>query len=406
MSNIEAKVISAVLQDKQIHVLLQANVENLLRTHNDIWNFIRLYSEQNNAVPPVSLVIEKFRDFSPVDSVGTTKHHLEELQADYLNESLKELIRGAAAEVQSGHGPKALEELIQKTSELKKNTALIRDIDVTDIESAIAYYEQLKKQQELGSVGIKTGLPGFDNYLPAGIMPGQLGVMLAYPGIGKSWLSLYFAVQAWKQGKSPLVISLEMSEVEVRNRVFTIMGEGVWSHRKLSSGAIDVNDLKSWHKEKLAGKPEFHIISNDAGGDITPSVLRGKIDQYKPDFVIVDYLQLMSPNQKSDNETVRMKNLSRELKLLAIAEEVPIIAISSATPDDVTKLDTVPTLGQTAWSRQIAYDADWVMALGRGTNSDVIECVFRKNRNGFMGEFLVQVDFDRGWYKYKDFEDK
>lgn len=405
MSNTEAKVISAVLQDKQIHVLLQANVETLLRTHNDIWNFIRLYSEQNNALPPTSLVIEKFRDFSPVDGIGSTKHHLEELQSEYLNDSLKDIIRNAASEVQSGQGTKALEELITKTSELKKNTAVIRDIDVTDIESAVAYYEQLKRQQELGSVGIKTGLPGFDNYLPAGIMPGQLGVFLAYPGIGKSWLSLYFAVQAWKQGKSPLIISLEMSETEVRNRVFTIMGEGLWSHRKLSNGMVEIDDLKRWHRDKLQGRPEFHIISNDSGGDISPSVLRGKIDQYKPDFVVVDYLQLMSPNQKSDNETVRMKNLSRELKLLAIAEEVPIIAISSATPDDVTKLDTVPTLGQTAWSRQIAYDADWVMALGRGANSDIIECVFRKNRNGFMGEFLVQVDFDKGWYKYKDMED-
>jgi replicative DNA helicase len=201
-----------------------------------------------------------------------------------------------------------------------------------------------------------------------------------------------------------MILSLEMSETEVRNRVFTIMGEGLWSHRKLSSGQIEIDDLKRWHNSKLAGKPEFHIISNDSGGDVTPLVLRGKIDQYKPDFVVVDYLQLMSPNTKSDNETVRMKNLSRELKLMAISEEVPIIAISSATPDDVTKLDTVPTLGQTAWSRQIAYDADWVMALGRGPNSDVIECVFRKNRNGFMGEFLVQVDFDKGWYKYKDYE--
>ena len=405
MSNTEAKVISAVLEDKQIHVLLQANVETLLRTHNDIWNFIRMYSEQNNALPPKSLVVEKFRDFQPIDGVGATKHHLDELQQEYLNDSLKDILRNAAGEVQSGQGTKALEDLIQKTSELKKNTAVIRDIDVTDIESAVAYYEHVQKQQELGTIGIKTGLPGFDNYLPAGIMPGQLGVFLAYPGIGKSWLSLYFAVQAWKQGKSPLVISLEMSETEVRNRVFTIMGEGLWSHRKLSNGQIDINDLKRWHKSKLEGRPEFHIISNDSGGDISPSVLRGKIDQYKPDFVIVDYLQLMSPNQKSDNETVRMKNLSRELKLLAIAEEVPIIAISSATPDDVTKLDTVPTLGQTAWSRQIAYDADWVMALGRGTNSDIIECVFRKNRNGFMGEFLVQVDFDKGWYKYKDMED-
>lgn len=406
MNNTEAKLMSAVLKDKQIHVLLQANIDGLLSTHNDIWQFIKRYSEHNSALPPVDLVVEKFRDFTPIDGVGATKHHLEELQVEYLNTSLKDIIKSAATDVQGGQATTALENLITKTSELKKNTSAIRDIDVTDIEDAVAYYQQVQKQNELGSIGIKTGLPGFDNYLPAGIMPGQLGVFLAYPGIGKSWLSLYFAVQAWKQGKSPLVISLEMSETEVRNRVFTIMGEGLWSHRKLSSGQVELDMLKSWHAKNLAGKPEFHIISNDSGGEITPSVLRGKIDQYKPDFIIVDYLQLMSPNQKSDNETVRMKNLSRELKLLAISEEVPIIAISSATPDDITKLDTVPTLGQTSWSRQIAYDADWVMALGRGTNSDIIECVFRKNRNGFMGEFLVQVDFDKGWYKYKDYEDK
>ncbi len=405
MNNTEAKVITAVLEDKQIHVLLQANVETMLRTHNDIWNFIRLYSENNQALPPSDLVREKFRDFEPVSGVGSTKHHLAELQTEYLNDSLKDLLRNAAGEVQTGNGTEALEHLITKTSELKKNTAAIRDIDATDLEDAVAYYERVQKQNELGAVGIKTGLPGFDNYLPAGIMPGQLGVFLAYPGIGKSWMALYFAVQAWKQGKSPMIISLEMSETEVRNRVFAIMGEGLWSHRKLSNGEVEIDMLRKWHANKVAGRPEFHIISNDSGGEVTPSVIRGKIDQYKPDFVVVDYLQLMSPNQRADNETVKMKNLSRELKLMSISEEVPIIAISSATPDDVKDLSTPPTLGQTAWSRQISYDADWLLSLGRGTNSDIIECVFRKNRNGFMGDFLVQVDFDKGYYRYKDFEE-
>ena len=406
MINTESKLISAVLKDKQAHVLLQANIDSILRTHGDIWTFIRKYFEANGSTPPVSLVVEKFRDFIPTEEIGATKHHLEELRAEYLTDSLKDIIRSAASDVQSGNGPEALDSLITSTSALKKNTSAIRDIDVTDLDSAVAYFENVKKMQALGHVGIKTGLPGFDNYLPAGIMPGQLGVFLAYPGIGKSWLALYFAVQAWKQGRSPMVISLEMSETEVRNRVFTIMGEGRWSHRKISNGEIEIDMLKEWHAKNLQGKPEFHIISNDSGGEINPSVLRGKIDQYKPDFVIVDYLQLMAPNQKSDNETVRMKNLSRELKLMAIGEEVPIIAISSATPDDANDLNSVPTLGQTSWSRQIAYDADWVLALGRATNSDIIECAFRKNRNGYMGDFLVQCDFDKGYYRYKDFEDK
>ena len=120
MNNTEAKLMTAVLKDKQIHVLLQANVDNLLRTHSDIWNFIRLYSENNQSVPPVDLVREKFRDFEPIDNIGATKHHLEELQVEYLNDSLKDIIKNAAGEVQSGNGPEALENLITKTSELKK----------------------------------------------------------------------------------------------------------------------------------------------------------------------------------------------------------------------------------------------------------------------------------------------
>ena len=83
MNNTEAKLISAVLQDKQIHVLLQANVETLLRTHSDVWNFIRLYAENNGTVPPSSLVVEKFRDFEIIKEIGATKHHLEELQTPF-----------------------------------------------------------------------------------------------------------------------------------------------------------------------------------------------------------------------------------------------------------------------------------------------------------------------------------
>ncbi len=145
MNNTEAKLITAVLTDKQVHVLLQANVDNLLRTHNDVWNFIRNYSEANGTVPPTSLVVEKFRDFVPAEGIGATKHHLDELQVEYLNDSLKDIIRNAASEIQQGEGSKALEELITKTSELKKNTSSIRDIDATDIDSAISYFENLKQ---------------------------------------------------------------------------------------------------------------------------------------------------------------------------------------------------------------------------------------------------------------------
>jgi replicative DNA helicase len=384
--------------------LLQANVDTLLRTHNDVWDFIRNYYEQNQTTPPVDVVKQKFRDFDYTSETGATKHHLDELRTEYLNDNVKVMLRAAATDVQDGKANEALDRLIGETANLKRITSTVRDLDVSDVDDAVAYFENIKRLQESGTHGIYTGLAGFDNYLPAGITPGQFGVLLAYPAIGKSWMALYLAVQAWRNGKSPLIVSLEMTEAEVRNRVYTIIGQGMWSHRKLSRGDVEIDMFKKWMHKTFDGKPSIHIISNEGIGEVTPSVLRGKIDQYKPDIVFVDYLNLMSANQRTDNEVVKMKNLSRELKLLAISEEMPIVAISSATPDDVTDMNSVPTLGQTSWSRQIAYDADWLLALGRAANSDVLEAVFRKNRNGFLGEFVVQVDFDSGRFVYKDFE--
>ena len=404
MANLEAKTISAVLNDKQVHVLLQANVDNLLRTHGDIWDFIRNYYEQNQSVPPVNIVQQQFSDFEYSNDTGSTKHHLESLRGGYLNDNVKLMLRSVATDVQNGKTADALNTLITETANLKRITSPIRDVDVANVDEAVSYFEHMKKMKEAGVHGIYTGLAGFDNYMPAGITPGQLGVLLAYPAIGKSWMALYLAVQAWKNGKTPLIVSLEMTEAEVRNRVFTIIGQGMWSHRKLSSGEVELDMFKKWMHKSFDNKPSIHIISNEGIGEVSPSVLRGKIDQYRPDIVFVDYLNLMTSNSKTENEVVKMKNLSRELKLLAISEHIPIVAISSATPDDVTDMNSVPTLGQTSWSRQIAYDADFLLALGRPPNSDVIECVFRKNRNGFLGEFMVQVDFDKGIFRYKDFE--
>ena len=405
-AELEAKVLSAVLKDKQIHVLLQANPDTLFRTHKDIWEFIKNYHEQNSTTPTINLVAEKFKDFYPGGEIGNTKYHLEELRTAFLESSLSNVLMSTASELQNHKPNEALNSLIYKTSELKKVTANIRDIDAVDIEDAIAHFRSVKELNEKGNYGIKTGLSGFDDYLPAGVTPGQFGILLAYPAIGKSWLALFMAVQAWKNGRKPLVISLEMTEAEVRNRVYTIMGQGMWSHRKLTSGQVDEQAFNLWGDQHLKNMPPFYIVSNDGVGELSPSVLRGKIDQYSPDVVFVDYIQLMQSNIPTDNEVVKIKNISRELKVLAISEQVPIIAIASATPDDAADMSSVPSLGQVAWSKQLAYDADWVLALGRAQGTTILECAFRKNRHGFCGDFMIDVDFDSGRFIYKGFEDK
>lgn len=402
--SLEAKLISAVLNDKQMGVLLQANVGELLRTHNDVWEFIHDYYEQSHVVPPVMLVEAKFPDFEYADGKVSTAYCLNEVRAEFLDDQVRTMLRTAAEEVKRGNPALALDNIVVDTARIKRLSANVLDIDAMDIDGAVAHFKTIADLHASGYRGITIGLRGFDDYLPSGIVPGMFGVLLAYPAIGKSWFAQYMAVQAWRQGYTPMIISLEMTETEVRNRIYTILGDGRWSHRNLSSGKVELEMFESWAKETFEGKPPIIIVSNEGIGEITPSIVRGKIDQHKPSIVFIDYLNLMTSNGRAESETVKMKNLSRELKLLAISDQVPIVAISSATPDDVTDMNSAPTLGQVSWSKQISYDADWMLALGRPVNSDVLEVIWRKNRNGVMSDFYVQVDFDKGKFIYKDME--
>lgn len=397
--NEEVEVISSVCKNKDIHVMFDNNADELIHDCADVWGFIKDYYDQTRQVPDADLLTTRFKDFDPVES-GPTVYHIERLRHTYLDESLRNSLRRAAKLINDNESVNALRELSKDVTKMSRIGAKVRDLDVTDVENALSYFEQTRQSALDGNVGIKTGIAAFDVCLPMGIAKGQLGILLAYPAIGKSWLALYFAVQAWKHGYKPMIVSLEMTEQEVRNRIFTIIGDGYFSHRSLSAGRIDDEQFKKWAEDHLVGKPPFKIISNDTGSEMTPNLITSKIDQYKPDMVIIDYLQLMTDNNgTSQNETVKIKNLSRELKLLAISQQIPVVAIASATPDDSTDLESVPQLGQVAWSRQIAYDSDWVGAMGRAANSDVLEFALRKNRHGFMGNFFMEVDFDKGIFK-------
>ena len=137
---------------------------------------------------------------------------------------------------------------------------------------------------------------------------------------------------------------------------------------------------------------------------MTPNMVQGKIDQHKPDLVILDYHQLFMDNRKSDNMTQRAMNLSREFKLLATSNQIPVIDITAATMTESSSQDDPPMLSQVAWSKAIEYDADMAFAVHRHAVDGVglpaaIEITSRKNRHG--GEFgcMVEWDIDRGVIK-------
>lgn len=405
--NSELAVIGAVINEDDITPLLQVNTYDLFKTNSDVVEFLVTYYQKNRCLPPKSLVEDKFVIDIP-ESVGTVAHHMEQLRTRYVNQKVKAMLRTASTAVQNGDTAAAITSITREISSIKEMSTDIRDMDAVDIDDAIKHFIKVQELHAMGSYGVQVGIPGIDDFLPSGIVPGMLGLILGYPGRGKSFLSALMSVNAWDRGKNVLYVSLEMTEPEMRARIYTIAGRGQWSLRDLQRGQVNVKEFEAWAVERFEERPNFPVISNDIYGPFTPNVLRSKIEQYKPDIIFVDYLQLMSPDSGGgDSETIKLKNLSRELKILAMTSSVPVVGVVSATPSDATDMNGVPELGQVAWSKQLAYDADFVLAVGRPDDSNILEVAFRKNRNGPLFSFGLECDFDRGIFEYTevDFSD-
>jgi len=399
--NTEAEVISAVCKNKDISTLLADNVDELFTSHKDIWDGLKSYYYKFKAVPEPGILIEKFKDFEVVPTDAATGYYLDKLKNEFLSNRLKTILLQSGSALKEDAAGRVLADMQSKLASLSKFTNNVRDLDVTDIEAAERHFMSVKERSAVmgGAPGILTGFEAIDKAYPTGMAPGHLIVAIGWPGRGKTWFTSYLACKAWEQGFKPMIISLEMSPENMRDRIYTMLGSGLFKASDFSKGDVNIDDFRSWSTKKFEGKNSFVLISNEGTAEVTPATVQGKIDQHKPDLVILDYHQLFNDNKRSHSEVERNRNISREFKLLAVANNIPIIDITAATADDVSDQDNPPMMSQVAWSKAIEYDADMAMAIHRYPDTNLIEVVSRKNRHGSNFAFYLDWDINRGIIK-------
>ena len=399
--NTEAVLISAVCKNKDISTLLADNVDELFTSHRDIWEGLKSYYYKFKAVPEIGILQEKFRDFEAVESKAETGYYLDKLKNEYLTAKLKNVIIKSGSMLKEDGAARVLAAMQSDLANLSRYTNNVRDLDITDADAATRHFEAVKARSAVmgGAPGIVTGFKAIDKAYPTGMAPGHLIVAIGWPGRGKTWFTSYLACKAWEQGFKPMIISLEMSPENMRDRIYTMLGSGLFKASDFSKGDVNVDDFNSWSKKKFENKNGFILVSNEGNTEVTPSTVQGKIDQHKPDLVILDYHQLFNDNKRSNSEVERNRNISREFKLLAVSNGIPIIDITAATADDVSDQDNPPMMSQVAWSKAIEYDADMAMAIHRYPNTNMIEVVSRKNRHGHEFNFYLDWDINRGIVK-------
>jgi replicative DNA helicase len=399
--NTEAELISAVCKNKDISTLLADNVDEIFTSHKDIWDSLKAYYYKFKAVPEAGILMERFKDFEPVDTKAETGYYLDKLKNEYLTGRLKSIIIQSGSALKEDAASRVLGDLQAKLSQLSKFTNHVRDVDVTDIELAEKHFLSVKERSAImgGAPGILTGFDAIDKSYPTGMAPGHLIVAIGWPGRGKTWFTSYLACKAWEQGFKPMIVSLEMSPENMRDRIYTMMGSGLFRASDFARGDVNVDTFRSWGQKRFENKNGFILVSNEGMGEVNANTIQAKIDQHKPDLVILDYHQLFSDNKRSTGATERNMNVSREFKMLAMTNNIPVIDITAATMDDITDQDAPPMLSQVAWSKAIEYDADMAIAIHKYTDTNMIEVVSRKNRHGMEFNVFLDWDINRGIIK-------
>lgn len=240
--------------------------------------------------------------------------------------------------------------------------------------------------------GIPTGFKDLDNYL-SGLQPSDFVLIAARPSMGKTAFVLNVAENvSIKQGITTAIFSLEMSNVQLVNRMLSL--ESTVEADKIRKGRLDSSD---WGKlvEGADSIARSHLIIDD-----TPSIsvaeLRSKCRKYKMEndlgLVIIDYLQLMNGSGKEASRQQQISDISRSLKALARELDVPVVTLSQLSRAVEQRPDHRPMLSDLRESGAIEQDADVVMFLYRDDyyNKDtevkgIAEVIIAKQRNGPIG---------------------
>ncbi len=284
--------------------------------------------------------------------------------------------------------------------------------DLVPIKQVLAdYYDRIAYLYEHRGepLGVPTGFIDLDRML-GGMQRSDLLIVAARPGVGKTSMLLAMALAAARKYKQKVAIfSLEMSNEQLVQRL-------VSSETGIDSQRLRLGDLKEdeWPKfVEAAGRLSDTLVFIDDTPGLTAMQLRTKARrihaEYGLDLIMVDYLQLMSGDFRSENRVQEISYISRSLKGLARELNVPLIAASQLSRAVEQRHDKRPILSDLRESGSIEQDADVVIFIYRDElyNPDtelknIADVIIAKHRHGPTGS--IQLFFRKHLAQFVDAE--
>ncbi len=300
-----------------------------------------------------------------------------------------------------------LDEVIDKAGrELSKASQDRYQRDLVPIERIASKYMERVTEASARNVevvgGLKTGLRGLDNVLD-GLHPSDFIIVAGRPGMGKTGFMIGIAKHiGMVLHRSVAMFSLEMSADQLLQRM--IAQETGIDSQKLRSGKFSDQEAQILTQSN----PRFenvNIFIDDTAG-ITPLQMSAKCrrlkDEHSLDLVVVDYLQLMSGDRRSENRVQEVSYISRQLKIMARELEVPVLAAAQLSRAVEQRQDRQPILSDLRESGSLEQDADIVMFINRPNKDDqdspyqdLAKIAVAKHRNGPVHPGIEMVFIER-----------
>jgi replicative DNA helicase len=348
---------------------------------------------------------------STVPAPGNARHYAQIVKQNAL---LRRLLAASQEIQQSVHerGGRP-EDLVENAERLLFRVAYEeRASDFRKVAEVLA--EEIDRLEQL-SKGDKTvtGTPsGFRDLdaMTGGFQPGNLIMIAARPGMGKSAMVANIAEHvAAKQGQAVALFSLEMSEAELAHRF--IAARARIPSDKLRQGRVSARDWPSVVRacNELEQAPLWIDDSSDLGLlDLRAKARRLHASEGGLGLVIVDYIQLMRPEDPRANRVEQVGQMSRGLKILARELSVPVIGISQLSRAPEQRPDKRPMLSDLRESGNLEQDSDIVAFIYREDYYDreeaeepgIAELIVGKHRNGPTG--TVKLVFLEHYPKFAD----
>lgn len=398
--NYETQLINAILDTKEIDKCLERNVTKVFLEYPDVWSYILEFKSQYGEVPSKEAVKNKFSDFEFFTTNSPIDYYIDEAETQSLGQRVRKTIVDASEKLKKGNDPQVvLSSLASDSTAIMRDTGRMRDVDVTDWKERAQILRDRINSPDDDVLGVPSGIKVIDK-LYGGWQKGDFVVVMGWTGAGKSFLTRLFAVNAWKAGFTPLVISLEMDKTQELYRIDTILNQGkIFKNSQLTHGKdVEPDMYERWAADTFSQSHPFHLITSDGIENADQFFVEAKVEQYKPDLLILDYHTLFEDSRRGGTETERAKNLSKDFKRIAVRNRIPVLDVSGVTMDD-GHAERPPELNEMAWSKQLAYDSDLVLAMHRPKGSNNFQVVTRKTRRCEPFAFYLDWDLDSGVWK-------